>query len=226
MIGVSEYLPVEYTGDVLNGLSDGNGYCTIEKGNTVIEYMGGFSEAAFNGYGELVLRDENESYTIKGNFEDGGFAPTYSEVISNLSSVGQRYGEFVISDQVADFIDKNEQVFLDDTIEITDIKEFSYKDFEKKRMQDEVGIVKLNLVVNQIFEDEWIATKTFDSDRYTSILATDNDYNYYVIYYWGTNDLHSGDRMTVYAVPVTTSSFENVSGGLTNNVVFIACRFE
>lgn len=50
----------------------------------------------------------------------------------------------------------------------------------------------------------------------------DTDGNYYVLYYLDTVEVYEGDEFTAYALPCSTSGFDNVGGGTTNVVIMLA----
>ena len=131
------------------------------------------------------------------------------------------FGTFKLSDEQAEFVDSHKELFPTcekATAESTDLVNFAYKEFTKTRKQDEIGLIKLKLTAQQVFEDDlsW-------GDKLTSVLARDDDYNYYSVYYCDSVEVYDGDTFTAYAIPCTTSSFDNIGGGTTLVVVLLAC---
>jgi len=106
------------------------------------------------------------------------------------------------------------------TIKSLKLQEFSYKKFNKTKKQDEIGLVKLKLKAQQTFEDD------FFDNKLTSVLAYDSDGNNYVVYYLDSVEVYDGDAFTVYAIPCSLSSFDNIGGGATNVIVFLGSYFE
>ena len=80
-----------------------------------------------------------------------------------------------------------------------------------------IGLISLDLYAAQVYEDEFEDI----NDTVTYLLAVDADENLYALYYLDSADVYDGDVFTVYALPVATSSYENVSGGTTNVIVLI-----
>ena len=72
----------------------------------------------------------------------------------------------------------------------------------------------------RFFEDD------FGDGKLTSILAVDEEFNYYALYYTDSVEVYDEDEFTVYALPCATSGFDNIGGGTTNVVVMIANHIE
>lgn len=104
-----------------------------------------------------------------------------------------------------------------EAIQSSDIQDFSSKQFNKTRKQDQIGLVKLDLYAVQVFEDDYLGGKL------TYLLAADDDNNYYALYYLDSTEVYNEDTFTAYAIPCSTSSFDNISGGTTNVIVLAAC---
>lgn len=219
--------PVEltgiYTGDVENGLPDGNGKIDFlsDDEEVIIKYVGGFKEGAVDGYGEATFYMDDSDLILKGTHKDGLYTPTLSEKYGDICRVGG-FGSFELSDEVCEYINEYEGAFKNLHLS-SDMKEvdFSYKEFIKTRKQSEIGVTKLELGISQIFEDEWL-----DGESVTSALVYDKDSNMYAIYFIGSEEIYDGDIIEVYAIPVATSSFENVSGGVTNVIDLIVCEIK
>lgn len=86
--------------------------------------------------------------------------------------------------------------------------------------KDQIGLVKLDLYAMQVFEDDYLGGKL------TYLLAADDDNNYYALYYLDSTEVYNEDTFTAYAIPCSTSSFDNISGGTTNVIVLAACYIE
>lgn len=149
-------------------------------------------------------------------------APRISDVFDEIGQA-DIFGEFYLDDEVVDYINEHPELFPtagEENINDENLKEFSYKKFKKTRAQDEIGLVKLDLYAAQVFEDD------FGDGKLTSILAVDEEFNYYALYYTDSVEVYDEDEFTVYALPCATSSFDNIGGGTTNVVVMIANYIE
>ena len=119
-----------------------------------------------------------------------------------------------------EYIDENENLFptaTNEAVQSSDIQDFSSKQFNKTRRQDQIGLLKLDLYAVQVFEDDYLGGKL------TYLLAADDDNNYYALYYLDSTEVYNEDTFTAYAIPCSTSSFDNISGGTTNVIVLAAC---
>lgn len=222
--GEKQKIKGKFTGNLLDGKPEGKGkFVSKSDDDTKITYNGNFKNGYFNGYGELELTIDDETRTIAGTYIKGDFKPTLRETYDNIGWFAQ-FGEFSVPDKVLDYIDDNQNMFpttAKETVEAQPLQGFSIKQFNKTRKQDEIGLVKLNLQAIQVFEDE-----IFDEKKLTSILAMDNEENYYAFYYLDSVEVYDDDYFTAYAIPCDTSSFDNVSGGTTNVVVLLTNYIE
>ena len=213
----------KYTGDVVNGSPQGIGTFRAEgEDGSSYRYEGDFSDGAYNGYGVTTIIKDGETLEMAGTYTNGEFTPTAGESFNYIGQL-DLFGKFALPDAVIDYIDTNENLFpaaADEVIQSSDIQDFSSKQFNKTRKQDQIGLVKLDLYAVQVFEDDCLGGKL------TCLLAADGDANYYALYYLDSAEVYDGDTFTAYAVPCSTSSFDNISGGTTNVIVLAACCIE
>ena len=213
----------KYTVEMVKSKPQGEGEFTAEGDeNALYEYEGSFADGYFDGYGVTTITDNEGTLIMEGTYTKGEFTPTIGE---SFNYIGQfdTFGKFSVPDTVIEYIDSNTDIFPKATKEIiqsASIQAFSNKQFIKTRKQDEVGLVKLDLYVVQVFEDDFL------SGKLTSLLATDEDANCYALYYLDTAEVYEGDSLTAYAVPCATSSFDNIGGGTTNVVVMAVSYIE
>lgn len=213
----------KYTGEVVNGKLQGVGTFKAdgENGSTYM-YEGNFSNGAFNGYGVTTIINDGETLEMSGTYTNGEFTPTTGESFNYIGQL-DLFGKFAISDAVIEYIDANENLFptaTNEAVQSSDIQDFSSKQFNKTRRQDQIGLVKLDLYALQVFEDDCLGGKL------TYLLAADDDNNYYALYYLDSTEVYDEDTFTAYAIPCSTSSFDNISGGTTNVIVLAACYIE
>ena len=224
LLGEEVEVSGKYTGELVEGKPQGEGEFTAYLENDLDEcsYKGSFFDGYYDGYGVLTVDTEDIVLEMAGTYTKGEFTPTVSETY-NLIGQLDYLGKFTLSDSISEYMDLNEDLFATtvDTIKEMDISEFSHKQFAKTGKQEKVELVKLkNLYAMQVFEED------FFNDKLTWILASDDDFNYYAIYYLGTAELYAEDTFTLYSIPCANSSFENVSGGVTNVVVMAASCIE
>ena len=212
-----------YEGEFSSGTFNGKGKETEKEGerNIVRVYEGEFKNGNYDGYGTMTITNTKEGYTydVIGNFTKGEFTPTAGQAFDYIGRLAY-FGRFSVSNKLIEYFDNHKELFPTcekATADATDLVNFTYKQFTKTRKQDEIGLIKLNLTAQQVFEDDLLDGKL------TSVLARDSDHNYYAIYYRDSVEVYDGDTFTVYAIPCATSSFENVGGGTTTVIVLLAC---
>jgi hypothetical protein len=213
----------KYTGKIVDGKPQGEGIFKSEGENgSVYMYEGAFSDGCYNGYGVTTLTNGGETLQMAGTYTQGVFTPTAGESFNYIGQL-DLFGKFAVPEAVVEYIDSNISVFpiaTKETIQSADIQEFSSKQFIKTRKQEQIGLVKLNLYAVQVFEDDYL------NGKLTYLLAADDDNNYYAMYYLGSAEVYDEDTFTAYAIPCTTSSFDNIGGGTTNVIVIAACYIE
>ncbi|MFR5823235.1 MAG: hypothetical protein ACLUE5_04805, partial [Dysosmobacter sp.] len=122
---------------------------------------GNFSNGAFNGYGVTTIINDGETLEMSGTYTNGEFTPTTGESFNYIGQL-DLFGKFTISDAVIEYIDENENLFptaTNEAIQSSDIQDFSSKQFNKTRKQDQIGLVKLDLYAVQVFEDDYLGGK-------------------------------------------------------------------
>ena len=210
----------KYTGEIVDGKPQGEGTFKAESENgSVYVYEGEFSDGRYDGYGMTTITNDGETLQMAGTYTKGEFTPTTGESFNFIGQLGP-FGKFTIPETVIEYIDSSANAFpitTKETIQSADIQEFSSKQFIKTRKQEQIGLVKLDLYAIQVFEDDYF------NGKLTSLLAADDGNNYYAMYYLGSTEVYDEDAFTAYAIPCTTSSFDNISGGTTNVIVMAAC---
>ena len=211
----------KYTGEIVNGKPNGEGIFVLEGDNNAqYEYQGDFADGYFDGYGVTTITNNGETLQMAGTYTKGEFTPTSGESFNYIGQL-DLFGKFSISDDAIEYIDTNSKLFptaTKDEIQSTNTQEFSSKQFNKTRKQEEIGLVKIDLYAVQVFEDDYMGGKL------TYILAVDDDGSYYALYYLDSAEVYDEDTFTAYAVPCATSSFNNIGGG-TTNVIVMATSF-
>lgn len=214
----------KYTGEVIDGIPNGNGkFETVNPAGAKWYYEGEFKDGLFDGNGITLW----ESGSVKkGEFIKNLWSPKPIELIDYLyyNSINEN---FAVSDKAYSFISEHANLFpsqnIDDLTEFVD-ESIEYRKITKDPTVFGDKIMKLkNITVAQIFVE-----KIEDSNdvKYTYMIACDDDWNYYEIYYFGNvEDVYDGDLVsTIYAIPVNTGGYENIGGGTTNTVALLGCN--
>ncbi|HIV61921.1 MAG TPA: hypothetical protein H9746_03605 [Candidatus Butyricicoccus avistercoris] len=219
-----------YTGEVdENGLPSGHGRFDTENSEGLPWYYDGeFSNGSFNGIGKCVWEKQEgvreNDYIEYGNYKDGLFVPTKSQLLMHLGQPDMNFGEFSVSDKSIAFIDSHENLFP--TYTESDLQELEsyvdrtieYKHLMKAPDKYLENIIEIkDAIIYQIFENDLCGHTV------TSILAGNLNGDYYTIYFDRSLELYQGDSISFLGLPIASSWFENVSGGVTNNFVVYGC---
>lgn len=201
----------EFKGQVFDGLAKGTGIFTaINKDNIKYTYDGQWDKGTFNGQGVLNWEDDDTLDYI-GTFVNGDFTPTPKECFFSLATYP--YMPFKISSKAQQFLNENEKIFPSSYLNEVSIhvdNSIKYKHLNKSPQEYGDKIVFVKGYVAQIFERTFINDYTL-----TELLISDENFNYYYVFYLGKCDFFEGDEISVYGLPLGGSSFENVSGGET-----------
>ncbi|HJB03461.1 MAG TPA: hypothetical protein H9947_07325, partial [Candidatus Evtepia excrementipullorum] len=147
-------------------------------------------------------------------YENGAFTPTLSELVATVPQF--ILNDFTLAETSATFISSHENLFPCETDEAIQ-KAISLTD-------DSIGYVQLAKNTAPYLETLFTqtaltATQVFENNAYghtyTTILANDRDFNYFIFYYIGSVEIYEGDTFNVRALPLAYSNFDNVSNGQT-----------
>ena len=220
-----EDLALSYKGEFSDGIVNGDGVLRLIMDDSEMKYEGTFVDGALNGYSSVMITGDGETYTYSGTFTKGEFTPTTGEKYDYLGKL-DLYGIFTLPGNVITYIDSHPEYFPvadKPDVEAAVLRDFEYRQFTKTRKQETIGLIKLELIAAQVYED------AFDEDTnemVTYLLGADKDENLYTLFYLDTAEIYDGDIFTVYALPVATTSYENVSGGITNAIVLVGSYIE
>ena len=216
---------LSYKGEFSSGQINGEGVLKITAdADLEVRYEGTFVNGAIDGYGLTVVTTGGKTVERSGTYTRGVYTPTLGEEYNYLGQM-DLYGVFDLPDSVVSYIDAHPEFFPQadrPDAEAAVLRDFEYRQFTKTRKQDTIGLIKLELYAAQVYEDEFEDL----NDTVTYLLAADADENLYTLYYLDSAEIYDGDVFTVYALPVATTSYENVSGGTTNAVVLIGSYLE
>lgn len=211
-----------YKGEVLNGIPNGNGtFFAVTDDNSKYTYKGEWKNGIFNGDGTLKW-DDDDYMTEIGNFKDGKFVPSFKDILVSCGTKTDM--PYTISDKANTFLDNHSELFPAESYEKVEPfinNSIQYKHLNKSGSQYGDQVVVMSGTVTQIFENE--QDDDMDKYSYTEILLDDDNYNDYWIYYPGKCDVYEDDYITVYGIPLDSSSFDNISGGTTLVQVMAGC---
>lgn len=210
-----------YDGDVVDAVACGEGTFTAinDYGNTYT-YTGGWKDGLWDGYGEQIFEGSDYSSNI-GTFTRGVFTPTADEFILSLGTNPAL--EFPVNECSIDFIREHPDFFTASDPAVLDSFvdwELNYKQMVKTPDRFGDKLMKLdNYIVLQIWEyDLWGKTVT-------EMLIHDEAYEvyYYVFYLNSAPNVYDGSTISLYALPVYSSSYETTVGGVNNCYVLFGC---
>ena len=210
-----------YTGDMCNGVPDGDGEFAVEESNgNAWTYTGGFKDGTFHGVGARL--DEN-GYAEIGTYINGMFTPTANELLFSLSFTLSI--PFDISDNNYDFIETNPDIFPavdEDAIKKAESlvnHDLTYAMMEKNLAPYEGQLVSCEVAyVTQIdeFEDY--------GHTITAMICADDASNFYFLIYDGAlPDVFTGSAVKFTALPLSKSGYDNAGGGYTHAIVLAGC---
>lgn len=213
----------EFNGDVVDGVPNGEGEFTAvnDDGDKYI-YTGEWKNGTWDGKG-LQKYESEDYYTRNGTFKNGEFKPTVLEAYESLGTV--KSAHFTPTDKAKKFLTDHENLFPSKNKKMAakyTNSSLKYKHINKSPSKYGDELIKLtNYMVTQIWEDDsW-------RGKLTHIIAINNDYDNYVdIYYFGKTKLYEGDKFTVYALPLNTTSWENTGGGETLSMALAGSYIE
>lgn len=225
-----------YQGETTNGMPDGEGaFSTFNSKGEAWEYQGDFFEGHMTGYGSLAFES---GFVEKGDFIDGEFMPN---LVDGLSTLGQNEPSFELAEVTKKFINEYEELFVGDGFD-GDVGIEKYNEMVSKYNAVTNSDLTYNMYVRkpQDFNDKLIhleectATQVWIYDFFNTdmdeveFIVKDRDKNIYYVYYIDGASraeelpLYEGTKLDLWALPLASSSYSNVSGGITNCVVLLA----
>lgn len=215
-----------YTGEAIDGIPNGNGrFDSANPQGAKWYYEGEFTNGTFNGYGICVWPD-SDSPKEEGQYVNGLYSPGTAELFEILSSISYQV-PFTLADNSKSFIQDNQNIFPCKTDEdVSNAISMTNADIQYKNLSKNIAnytsnlFAAGNLTANQVFE------QGIYGHNVTSIIASDNDYNRYIIFYDGSIEVYDGDKIDVRGLPIANTSYENVGGGQTNVIALIGSIVE
>lgn len=217
----------KYTGQLVDGVPDGEGKFTTENSSGIEWYYEGtFTQGAVTGNGVKCWPSGNQKHV--GHFVNGELDGNKADRLYNCVrqfTLNLEYSDPVeISDTAMAVIKSNEDIFpAVDNAAKEKAKAMIDSSIEYKHLVKNIApyvdkmVYFKNQTVLQVFCD------TMWGKPFTYILTADSNYdNYHVVMYDGDIDVFEDDNITFVALPVATSNFDNIGGGITNVVVDVA----
>nr|WP_297280251.1 hypothetical protein [uncultured Butyricicoccus sp.] len=212
-----------FSGTLVNGVPSGEGtFTATNPDGDEWTYTGNFENGTFNGQGYCKWID----YEQTGTFTNGIFTPTKSEFFAHTAYF--YFAPYTLTSTAKAYLEENPDYFPASTEDaITAIKNVADLTITYPMLTKSIenyGATPFYtgpLNVLQIFEHGFVGHTT------TAALLGDDQLHYYQLVYDGSlPDVLDGDTISVYGLPIASSSFENVSGGMTNVIVIAGSYIE
>ena len=212
-----------YTGDLLDGAITGKGlFSTKNDEGMGWHYEGDFKDGMFDGYG--VQTFEAEPVQVKaGNYVKGDFVPTAAQLIDAVS-YANALGSFKLPDDSAAYMDDHPELFPAAdarALEGIPLKEYDYSKLTQDLSSYMGSLVKFDALIVDINVE-----RAFGHTLTTAFIHDGSDLNFGDAIYPASTDAKEGDTVTVYAIPVASTSFTNYMGSTTDAIVFVVSYME
>lgn len=222
-----------YEGTTEDGIPNGEGIFEAATDDKVsYTYSGAWKDGCWNGYGEQTY-EENEYglYDRRGNFVDGKFTPSLGELMVFYAEISEQNNmRFNISNQKKGFLDENEDSILNGEVEeFEDFidHELTYEKYIKKNDAYSTALMETGKVyVAQIWENDVEYTKSGYITDMVCYDTSDASRVYYMFYPDSLPEVYEGTKLKIVGVPLSSGSYDNVSGGITTCVVFLPVSVE
>lgn len=202
-----------YDGDTVSGIPEGKGtFTAVNDDKEKYTYTGSWKNGLWHGQGKQEFADA----AYIGNYEGGVFKPSISELITSWGT--NKNLKFTPSDKAMSFMEEHENLFPAKKLSLAEKYTNSktlYKYVNKNSENYGGKLMKLgHYQVIQIYE--------YEESEYTmtEIIAQDSNYSnvIYIAYPGKKKNVYENDNITVYGLPLSTTSWENVGGGTTNAI--------
>lgn len=220
-----EYRTCSYEGELVNGKATGNGKMrAINSDNVAYTYEGEWKEDRFDGQGSQIY-ESGDYYKRIGTFVKGVYTPDVPELYKALGTADSL--KFAPTDAAIKFLTEHSEFFpasdpgnLDEYLDPTIL----YKELAKTPGKFGDSLLKrTSYTVLQTFESVDVMSSV---PVLTTLLIGPDSYSadeiYYVFYLGALDDIYAGDTVTFYGLPIGSSSYENIGGGITLTQVIAA----
>jgi|GEM_PF-2555116 hypothetical protein len=206
-----------YVGATLDGLPSGYGeYSARDDWGSTYTYKGDWKEGYADGFGRLSTSDDE--FDAVGVFTEGSFDTTVLNVAYSLSENPDL--SYVLTDSEAAFISEHEELFPCDDFSgaVPYIDEsLDYRTIHKGEDLIDSSLVQLNGLY--VYDIESVVSDTM---TLTVVVAIDNDYHYYCIYYPGElSGIYQEDTLSLVGFPIGTSYVDDGYGTSVETVILL-----
>ncbi|MCI1654783.1 MAG: hypothetical protein LKI32_06350 [Lachnospiraceae bacterium] len=208
-----------YSGEISTGIANGNGTFTAkDNSNKKYSYSGEWKSGLWDGQGELAYSDRSYWFVEKGNFTEGEYDPSFTDLIAALGTRKDDC-EFSLSDADRKYLKLNQKAFKKHKTSLINNKgkKFSLSGFKYDDDIDPTVTSVSGLTVFQMQKIE-LGGKTL-----TRVLLADDLYDnptVYSTYYYGKlKKINEGTRVSIDLMPLGYSTYKGVNNSSVWSVV-------
>lgn len=205
-----------YSGNWLNNVYSGDGKLSVSNAESIgYTYEGSWKNGVYDGDGALIY-DSKDIIKYIGNFENGAFRPTFTQLITSLCSAEN--SKVTIEDYTLQYLDEHQTDFIEHAP--TDSQSgFLYEDYAKAQTEENSCCFTVPLTIKQI--------RKYDTDvlgyPVTEFIGSDKNQHIYYGYYIGYfEDIQSGDTAEIIAYPLGYASYRSQDGSDIYSLRFLA----
>lgn len=188
----------------------------------IIIFSGGDSEEATNNNPQTTVSDSTASNsqnttseTTQANTESSSPANLYKWIAENSEE------PFTISEKSITFMNEHQNFFPGDSNIKGAISDFVDEEITYAHLSKSMSKYGDKLIA---IEGDVVDIEEINDGELTYLHILDYDYNSYTLYYLGSlDDVFEETSVLVYALPLTMTTFENMSAQYTEAVLGAAC---
>ena len=216
-----------FEGDVVDGVPEGTGSFTATNDDGErYTYTGDWQNGTFEGLGTCTY--ENPNYQVEdGHFSDGMYTPDIYELARFFGS-GDADLSYQISKPAESFLKSHGDLFPSEQVESLEAylnRELDHRMIAKspEKYGDEIVCFD-NMQVVQIWENH-----VYQYESFTTMLLVDKaTYRDYVYAFYPSElpDAYENDTVTLYGIPLNSSSYRTAAGGTNDCLILFAAYAE
>lgn len=194
----SEALEGRYSGDIDNGLAEGNGTFVYQNDDSEIQMEGTFAGNMFDGLLFKTIRYKDTVKSYPAYFEKGQPVDSAAAMIAYLE--GMRNDSYCLSEAQFSFLTQHSALFEGtDTAKEYD-SAFDYASFA------ETSDPALILIPNAAVKSVQRYKPYTGADTVTSMIVQNNDGWYHLVFAYSVDDVNTGDYVNICALPLCRST--------------------
>lgn len=189
-----------YSGDVRNGLAEGNGTFAYQSDGNEIQLSGNFIGNQFDGMLIKTIHYPTTEKSYPVSYQNGTLLRNSASMIAYLE--GMRNESYCLSEAQLSFLSEHSSWFegTDRAQNLPDTSAFDYEAFQ------ETDEPKLILISNAVIKSVQRYKPYEDADIVTSMIVQNNDGWYHLVFAYAVESADQGDAVSIYALPLCHST--------------------